>query len=793
LTVRDVGTLKYLYISSLDLSAYTVTYSGNTVTTQHDYLAAFMGDGAGEMEGVSGIGEIDSVMDVQFGSGISAVSEMTLTFLNQGNFAGSNAYDIENMTVEVWEGHTPVSGTISITSDFLLRFKGRARNVGDYDYQTWRLSAVDRRFIDSRSLPARIINAADYPFSDPLMRGKPIPMIFGRLADSVDGTWWFTNHDFCPAYAYDSRILSFIAADHAAGYQGSVVFRTSSGISGELYSSASFTNNDTVGLVFDLTASGRGDLVNVKLYFKPSFLGFFQVGTPPFSGSTWRNAIDDDLTTYCAMSNTSGSTVTVGWAFDKISWDGVPQKTGGYHIRVVIESSGRSGTNQAWIGKRSSGTSDFLGNITSDSQTFTFDADSKTGWSTPNTNFSDYWDSELLVNVPHNGAINVKAIYMWVVSSVPNIGRGSATSLDVSSSGTQTRNLGTKRQGGILGITSQKYGVQEAPAPPWTSWYVNAAGIKFSSSMTSGRSHGYSTGDTVDNVAYVIEWILRNRLSLATADIDTASFDAVGNTTNGSRKGWKIAAVVNRMTDAIDLIRQIAAEFALVVLITDAGKYKLVALDTRTADYTITSADIFYQEGAGPGIRPQTTSNEAILNDIVLNYRVDYATNDAVERIYVSDIDGDGNVETNLAADSGAPDSGSYSSWIADSRDRYGAIKPYNMTLDFIRDAATAELLVKKLMDWHSFKRLVLEIDLVKNSNTLKLERGDVVLVNDDIITALHSNVTRFIVTRVNYPEMSVEGSSNVIQVQVQEVPNTNTGTPVSSSRWISSADLGVV
>ena len=71
--------------------------------------------------------------------------------------------------------------------------------------------------------------------------------------------------------------------------------------------------------------------------------------------------------------------------------------------------------------------------------------------------------------------------------------------------------------------------------------------------------------------------------------IDTASFDAVGNTTNGSRKDYEAAASIKNVTNAFDVIDEICRNF-LLMLTNNAGKYKLFTVEKKaTADATWTN------------------------------------------------------------------------------------------------------------------------------------------------------------------------------------------------------------
>jgi hypothetical protein len=62
---------------------------------------------------------------------------------------------------------------------------------------------------------------------------------------------------------------------------------------------------------------------------------------------------------------------------------------------------------------------------------------------------------------------------------------------------------------------------------------------------TITETGAYSSGDLIENPAYIIESIWRDELNQATADIDYASIDPIGHASIGLRKDWKFARSLN--------------------------------------------------------------------------------------------------------------------------------------------------------------------------------------------------------------------------------------------------------
>jgi hypothetical protein len=118
--------------------------------------------------------------------------------------------------------------------------------------------------------------------------------------------------------------------------------------------------------------------------------------------------------------------------------------------------------------------------------------------------------------------------------------------------------------------------------PSITDVYASAKGRKFGSWIDAdSRSNGYNQNDLIENPAYIVESIWRDELGLGSNSIDFASVDAVGNTTNGTRKDWKFARSINAVENSVDIVRRMCYESHLCAIKTHDGKRRLIALDTN--------------------------------------------------------------------------------------------------------------------------------------------------------------------------------------------------------------------
>lgn len=118
-------------------------------------------------------------------------------------------------------------------------------------------------------------------------------------------------------------------------------------------------------------------------------------------------------------------------------------------------------------------------------------------------------------------------------------------------------------------------------------WYNHTTGHKSYVTDYDGSNHYVYINDADASMA-TGDWVSITNIQGDNL-IDTASFDAVGNTTNGSRNGYKVARSINEIDTARNLINSICEDFLL--FLTKSGrKYKLFSLEKKTtADGTFSN------------------------------------------------------------------------------------------------------------------------------------------------------------------------------------------------------------
>jgi hypothetical protein len=171
------------------------------------------------------------------------------------------------------------------------------------------------------------------------------------------------------------------------------------------------------------------------------------------------------------------------------------------------------------------------------------------------------------------------------------------------------------------------------PSISVTDVYASAKGRTFGAWIDEAfRVTGaYSSGDLIENPAYIIESIWRDELNQATADIDYASIDPIGHASIGLRKDWKFARSLNTVERSDSIVSRIAYESFLRVIKTADGKRKLVALDTNSATPYVIEQD---QMSRKPLLGHSHQS--FIRNQFNVGYAYNYATG-AFEKSIVVD------------------------------------------------------------------------------------------------------------------------------------------------------------
>lgn len=856
ISIRDNGTAKNLFLTNVPSGLNTWNYKGATASgVQSSYLAATIINNGQEVS-VDGVGEMDTQLDPSNGGSISAVSQLNIILLNQGNFSSSHSYDFENQQIHVYRTFANPTGTIIVESGMLF-FDGVITQAYDYDNTQFMLQCIDRRTLDSRNIPAIFIPTSTlpaginnpFPSADKNAQGKFIPFLLGdfytpnTILISGLNTWFWGKMSAAPTVITDIYKNYAYASDDVYSVTGPLFITDDSTKYISVLSGIQFTVSPIAG-VTSLSGinciqvfPGYGEMIALPIQgFHPE-VGWVPV-PPGTSVGDWvdgtyvtdiAGAVDADPTTY----------VTI----DK-KWNG-----GGFFNNIFLQVQAPSFTEPGTLINAGDTTYHYAANIdfylggifeftggavggadgVGDFEMFMMDSQDVRQYKrnpfptaaadTPfkhefalstltlgsdlgnwTNNIGATWDlvkrlyfafGPDLYNLPgDDGTKKLKIHHLWLRARTRYENTGILKE-QVAVPQFKTIVETTPFQWGqpALNLTSRQVisgYTYEVRGKGISNLFVPAKGPVYTSDMT--RSNGHSTSDLIENPAHAIEYMLRYKLKVPSANIDTTSFDALGDTTNGTRKDWKVAGSILERKIGFEHIGEICKEFHMSLVNTSDGKYKTIAHETISGIYTIQPGDIYFD--GYPQIWISQTDNNSIYNDYILNYAYDYTTSKTKSSIFVSDINGDTFLENNIT-NTGALRGTYYTTWCDDSRTRYGgAIRQFKLDSMFIQDAATAELSLKKTMDWLAFKRLKVKMYANPSNNTMALQVGDVIMINNTILTSLFSSIASFVITRINYPSQNKVFTQPYITIECLELPSANTGTPIYTSRFISSEDL---
>ena len=143
------------------------------------------------------------------------------------------------------------------------------------------------------------------------------------------------------------------------------------------------------------------------------------------------------------------------------------------------------------------------------------------------------------------------------------------------------------------------------------------------------RINGYNEAALIENPVYIIEDILRNECGLTSTQIDHATFDTSGNTTNGhiddafndAIGDIKFAFSNYKFINSKELIEGIGRQCCSYVFLGGDGKFRIKTL-RRTDDYDSENKIINYDDIDLKGISKTPISD--VKNDVTINYAFDY-------------------------------------------------------------------------------------------------------------------------------------------------------------------------
>ena len=241
--------------------------------------------------------------------------------------------------------------------------------------------------------------------------------------------------------------------------------------------------------------------------------------------------------------------------------------------------------------------------------------------------------------------------------------------------------------------------------------YLSGKGRKYGAWVDAdSRDNGYDENDLIENPVYIIEDILRTELGLTSSEIDYATFDSAGNTTDGhigliyndSADDVKFAFSQHKFIDSKDLINKLCGQALSWVFIGGDGKFKIKTLK-RGADSDYSSADktVDYNDIQLKSI--SRTPLNSVRNDITVNYNHDYGQDQSLSQVNTTDSTSAGT-----------------------------SVSGYNQTLELVLDAGgildstTATQLADAYKAIFKDRKVIIKFDCLR-PKYLDLEIGDII------------------------------------------------------------------
>jgi hypothetical protein len=217
-------------------------------------------------------------------------------------------------------------------------------------------------------------------------------------------------------------------------------------------------------------------------------------------------------------------------------------------------------------------------------------------------------------------------------------------------------------------------------------------------------------------------------------NINTSSFDTVGNATNGTRNRWVFDRSLIDIENSSEILRSLAFE-SFTLLTKDYKDYKLTTLNDNASVGTLTTP-MFRQNPRIPDIEVSYSSLQNVYNSFEVNFDYDYAKKIFKKRHFVNSVGSSDS--TNLGT--------SYQTACRNAEINHKVNNKFVYDALWIKDNTTAYKFVQSLVDYFTIRKL--KIKWVGNiKDHLKYQRGDIVLVNyPSMIPTGKNNSTKFMV-----------------------------------------------
>lgn len=292
----------------------------------------------------------------------------------------------------------------------------------------------------------------------------------------------------------------------------------------------------------------------------------------------------------------------------------------------------------------------------------------------------------------------------------------------------------------------------------------------------AGRTASYNENDLIESPVGICEYVARNYMGLATADIDTTAFDAAYT----ELSNWEHAFEILDRDNTDSVIDRIAIQARARLYWTNENKLSMIVFDesaafpnagANTPDVPA-GLDIFDENAGTTGgsfvsnpMYPESFTIDRmgldeVYNDFVLHYRKNYASGDYEGLLYITNGAGvSESVETNIQAgylENGQTLTGRETSLDKLCAQSYNAIQTTNtweFDADCIRDEATATKLLQYYIERLTKRRMIVRFTTAMTA--LGVELGDFINIRHhrlvDLIGTPAMNYKRWEVIGIRY------------------------------------------
>lgn len=219
--------------------------------------------------------------------------------------------------------------------------------------------------------------------------------------------------------------------------------------------------------------------------------------------------------------------------------------------------------------------------------------------------------------------------------------------------------------------------------------YATLEGRKYGAWIDdASHSNSFNAGDLIESPAYLIESLLLDEAGATLNNIAASAFDAL----HTLRSSWKVARQIRERRDLYDFLAEIAFEFGFACFERSDGKFTLRRIDA-SAELVGTYTTAFYaMRGADTTFAVERGDVKDVRNDFVLRYRVNAATGDPEQTLFVKSPEAasyDAGY-TNLTSEGAA-----YWQKCRDAYVNFGQKNTWDYTAQWIRDDMTAQRFLK--------------------------------------------------------------------------------------------------